>query len=31
LTDGLVPLSDAVVDDRIARWQGKFDSAEVAR
>jgi DNA primase len=28
LTEGLVPLSDAVIDDRIALWRGKLDSAE---
>jgi DNA primase catalytic core len=28
LTEDLVPLGDAVVDDRIARWRGRLDSAE---
>jgi DNA primase len=28
LTEGLVPLGDAVIDDRIALWRGKLDSAE---
>jgi DNA primase catalytic core len=27
-TEGLVPLSDTVIDDRIALWRGKLDSAE---
>jgi DNA primase catalytic core len=28
LTEGLVPLGDVVVDDRVARWQERLDSAE---
>ena len=28
LTEGLVLLSDTVIDDRIALWRGKLDSAE---
>jgi DNA primase len=28
LTEGLTPLSDAVVDDRIARWRGRLETAE---
>jgi DNA primase len=28
LTEGLVPLSNAVVDNRIARWRGTLDSVE---